>query len=251
MEIGIGNIEAFKYYIGMLKAVKEEYVLLITENGISVRTMDDSHIVMLDAQLRNQGNVDTAKLVEEKIMLNVAELSKFLSRIDKDENVKLLYEKDQEKVIIISRKGGRSRQFEMKVMDPLDDETPDPRLKANVKAHISTKSFENVLRDVELVSEHVKIESEKGVFKITGVGDMGSAVSQWKEGSEDLKELRVDGDSCATYVLKPLKEWIDSVKAKSPAIILEWSTDLPLQITLMSDEAGVTAKYYIAPCIGG
>lgn len=252
MQIQVTDFETMKYFFGMLKAVKDEFTLNVNESGIAALDMDESHVCMVDAKLL-KGSVtlkDFGK-EDEKICLNVKELMRFLDRIGKDETVKISYDKEKARFIIDARKGGHNHCFELPVLDAYDSECPQPKLNFAAKARIDTKALDSALRDAELVGEFIKMETKNDRFIISGFGDAGSSLSQWEKGSDELKELSSTAeDTTATYKAQDLKNWLDSVKAKSPAVIIEWSKDLPLLMTTVPETKNVEAKYYLAPCIG-
>jgi hypothetical protein len=75
-------------------------------------------------------------------------------------------------------------------------------------ARILTRSLREAIRDADLVGENVKIEVAGDMLKMSAVGDMGSAFSDWERGSDEFLELKAEEDSGATFTLSYLKERI-------------------------------------------
>ena len=52
-----------------------------------------------------------------------------------------------------------------------------------------TRSLRQAIRDAVLVSENARIEVAGDEFRISAVGDIGSAYSTWERGSDELRDL--------------------------------------------------------------
>jgi len=94
----------------------------------------------------------------------------------------------------------------------------------------------------------VKIEVAGDVLKMSAVGDMGSAFSEWQRGADELLELKAEGDGGATFTLSYLKDIVDVAVVSSEVAALELSTDMPLKMDFELPKGRLV--YYLAPCIG-
>ena len=136
----------------------------------------------------------------------------------------------------------------MPVLEPLDDEVPQPKIFFKASSRILTQSLRRAIRDSTLVSEHVKVEAAGDVFKVSATGDMGSAQSEWERDSDELLELKVEEDASATFTLSYLQDIVNAVAASSEVATLELSTDMPIKMDFELPQGRLV--YYLAPCIG-
>ena len=136
----------------------------------------------------------------------------------------------------------------MPIMEPLDEEVPQPKIFFKSKARLLTTSLRNAIRDANLVSEHVKVTVEGEMLKVSALGDMGSAVSEWEKGSDDLLELKAEEDSSATFTLSYLNEITNAAGSSGEVVTIELSTDMPIKMDFELPKGKLV--YYLAPCIG-
>jgi len=185
---------------------------------------------------------------EPKLSINVKELLKFLDRVDRDEDVTIRLDEEKARLVINCKRGGHSRRFEMPILEPIDEEVPQPKIFFKAKARILTNSLRMAIKDADLVSEHVKVSVEGELLKISAVGDMGSAFSEWEKGSDDLLELKSEEDSSATFTLSYLDEIVNAAGNSSEVATVELSTDMPIKMDFELPKGRLV--YYLAPCIG-
>jgi DNA polymerase III sliding clamp (beta) subunit (PCNA family) len=104
------------------------------------------------------------------------------------------------------------------------------------------------LRDADLVGEQVKIEIAGDMLKMSAVGDIGSAFSDWERGSDELLELKAEEDSSATFTLSYLRDIVNAAGTSSEVATLELTTDMPIRMDFELPKGRLV--YYLAPCIG-
>ncbi len=143
---------------------------------------------------------------------------------------------------------GHTRRFTMPVLEPLDEEVPQPKILFKSSARILTQSLREAIRDADLVGENVKIEVAGDMLKMSAVGDIGSVFSDWERGSDELLELKAEEDGGATFTLSYLNKIVDAAVVSSEVTALELSTDMPLRMNFELPQGRLV--YYLAPCIG-
>jgi proliferating cell nuclear antigen len=233
-----------------MKTVNEELTLRVDDEGIRALGMDPSHVAMIDILIK-PGLFDTFEKPKEKmITVNLAEFYKFLDRIDKDERVMITHSMETARLTLEARKGGRSRRFALPVLEPLDDEVPEPKIFFKSEGRILTQSVERALKDADLVSEFVKIMLTKEMLLFNATGDMGSARNEWQKGSDELLQLKSEEDSSATFTLSYLKDMFGQLKNLAEVVTLSLTDDMPLKIEAEANEPNVEITLYLAPCIG-
>lgn len=136
----------------------------------------------------------------------------------------------------------------MPILEPLDEEVPQPKIIFKSSARILTQSLRQAIRDADLVGEHVKIEMADDMLKMSSTGDLGSAFSEWERGADELLELRVEEDAGATFTLSYLKDITNTAGVSSEVATLELATEMPIRMDFEMPQGKLV--YYLAPCIG-
>lgn len=252
MEIEVGtDFPVLRDWIKLLKVVNEEHTLVCTDEGMKILTMDPSHVLMVDTSIK-ASLFDSYKIEgdTEKVTVNVAELSRFLDRIGKDERVVLASITKEAKVSINSSKAGFRRRFKTHMMEPYDEEVPQPKIFFKANGRLAVKAFETAIKDAGLVSEHIKFALNDEQMKISAVGDLGSAESEWDKASDDLLELKGEEEATATFTLTYMNDIVGALKPLADVVNIELSTDMPIKIVGECKNPQVEVTFYLAPCIG-
>jgi len=247
-EIELSRIDTFRNLVKALSVIVDEGTFNIDEAQMKLLAMDPSHVAMVDFELPNEFFDKYTCDGENRLTLNIGEFLKFIDRVDKDENVKIKLDEENARLTIHCKRGGHTRRFSMPILEPLDDEVPQPKIFFKASSRILTQSLRRAIRDSTLVSEHVKVEVAGEVFKVSATGDMGSAQSEWEKDSDELLELKMEEDASATFTLSYLQDIVNAVAASSEVATLELSTDMPIKMDFELPQGRLV--YYLAPCIG-
>ena len=183
-EVEISRIEPFRNLVKALSVIVEEGTFNLDEAQMKLLAMDPSHVAMVDFELPNEFFDKYKCDGESRLTLNIGEFLKFIDRVDRDEQVTIKLDEENARLIIRCKRGGHTRRFIMPILEPLDEEVPQPKIFFKASSRILTHSLRRAIRDASLVSEHVKMEATGESFKISATGDMGSAQSDWEKGSE-------------------------------------------------------------------
>ena len=247
-EVEVSRIDPFRSLVKALSVIVEEGTFTMNEAQMKLLAMDPSHVAMVDFELPSEF-FDSYKCEgEPKLSINIKEFLRFLDRVDRDEQVRIALNEDKARLVIHCKRGGHSRRLEMPILEPLDEEVPQPKIFFKGKVRITSDALRMAIRDANLVSEHVKVEMEEGLLKINAEGDMGSSFSEWLDNSDDVLELKVDEDSNATFTLSYLQDIANAAGANSEVVTIELSTDMPIKMDFEIPQGRLV--YYLAPCIG-
>ena len=252
MKIGIGTsgFPVLRDWIKLLKVAGEEHTLVCSKEGIKILSMDPSHVLMVDTNIK--ASLFDSYEVEgdtERITVNVLELGKFLERIGKDERVELYTPKDA-KLNINASKAGFRRDFKLPMMEPYEDEVPEPKINFKASSRITVKALETATKDAGLVSDHIKISLNDARMVMNADGDIGSAASEWTKDSDDLLDLKGEEEATATFTLTYIADIVVALKPLADAVEIELSTDMPIKVVGECTKEQVEVTFYLAPVIG-
>ena len=247
-EVEVSRIEPFRNLVKALAAVVDEGCFNVDESRISLLAMDSSRIALVDFELPGEFFDEYRCEGEPRIFINIGEFLKFLDRVERDERVKISLDEERARLVIRCIRQGHSRRFTMPILEPLDEEVPQPKILFKSSARILTQSLRQAIRDADLVSEHVKIEVADDMLKMSAVGDIGSAFSDWERGSDELLGLKAEEDSGATFTLSYLMDVTNAAGVSSEVATLELTADMPIRMDFELPQGKLV--YYLAPCIG-
>jgi len=247
-ELETSRIDSFRNMIKALSVIVEEGAFAFGEDQMRLLAMDPSHVAMVDFELPKESFDKYLCDAEKRVSMNVREFLKFLDRIEKDEYVKISLDEEKMRLGIQCSRGGHVRQFLMPLLEPSDEDVPSPKIFFKAKARMLARSLRHVVRDASLVSEHVKFEIGKDNIQVRAEGDLGSAMSTWEKGAEDILDLRAEESAGATFTLSYLEDIIGAASVSSEIVSLELSTDMPVKLDFELTQGRLV--YYLAPCIG-
>lgn len=247
-EVEVSGIEPFRSLVKAIAAVVQEGCFDIDGEKIRLVSMDPSHVAMVDFELPREFFDRYLCEEETRLSIRIREFLKFLDRVERDEGVKIRLDEEKSRLVIQCTRPGHTRRFMMPILEPLDEEVPQPKILFKSSARILTQGMRRAFRDAGLVGEHMKIEMTGDMLRMSAVGDMGSAFSEWERGADELLELRVEEDSGATFTLSYLRDIVDAAVVSSEVAALELSTDMPLRMGFELPQGKLV--YYLAPCIG-
>lgn len=247
-EVEVSGIEPFRNLVKAIAAVVQEGCFNVDETRICLLAMDPSHVAMVSFELPRAFFDGYRCDGEQMISIRIGEFLKFLDRVERDERVEIRLDEDRARLVIRCIRPGHTRRFEMTILEPLDEEVPQPKILFKSSARILTQSLRQAIRDADLVGDHVKIEVTREALKMSAVGDIGSAFSEWERDAEELLELKAEEDSGANFTLSYLKDIVNAAGVSSEVATLELTTDMPIRMDFELPQGKLV--YYLAPCIG-
>jgi len=245
-EVQLSSIDSFRRLIKALSVIVEEGSFNVDEEEMRLLAMDPSHVAMVDFELPRDFFDGYLCDEETRLTVNIRELLRFLDRVERGEEVKIALEEGR--LSIECLRGGHKRRFLMPLLEPLEEETPTPKIFFKASARILAPSLRRAMKDASLVGEHVRLEIDEEEFKISAEGDIGSVSSVWTLEAEELLELKVEEPSSATFTLSYLQDIINAASASSEVATLELSTDMPIKLDFELPKGRLI--YYLSPCIG-
>ena len=153
-EVEVSSIEPFRVLVKAL-AVVDEGCFNVDEARICLLAMDPSNVALVDFELPGAFFDEYRCDGEQRIFIKIDEFFKFLDRVERDERVKIRLEEDRARLVIQCIRPGHTRRFTMAILEPLDEEVPQPKILFKSSARIMTESLRQAFRDADLVSEHV------------------------------------------------------------------------------------------------
>jgi proliferating cell nuclear antigen len=229
-----------------ISTIVEEATFEATSQGVNFRGMDPSHIALIDLNWPNSAFEKYECSQPLKIGLKIEDFVKLIKRASSNDKVELETKDDS---LMIKFVNSYKKEYLVHLIEPYSSSTPLPKISLNSKAVIRTKALENLLDDVQVVSETVNISANKDQIVLEGQGDTGNAKILLDKTNEDIISVDVKEESTSTYSLSHLLDIIGSLSSVSENVSLEFSTKMPIKLLFKIGAYGIDLCYYLAPRI--
>lgn len=221
----------------------EEAVLVLDEEGLTFRSMDGSHVALLDIIMPNCAFEIWDIKEKTQLAFNVPEFLKLIKTLDS--KIPITINLDKDGLIKLSQ---REAKFVFKRLN-IDDSTdcPLPIIDFNTglmfNGEFTSLDFVKNLKKVNAISDYVTLESTFDWLYLRGKGDNGSVDIPITKDDFELDQRR--GTSCTTYSLEYLMAFLKVVD-KHTLLRIEYSENKPCRLELTIDNVS-KIHFYLAP----
>ena len=242
----IADAKLWKNLLAAISSLIEEADFNATPEGIKLRSMDPSHVAMVDFEWNKSAFEEYNCIQPTKIRLNISDIVKKL-RSAGPEPLEMSYDENTRKLSMII-KGKWRTTFVFPTLDPGDEEVPTPKITFNTKIKMISSSFKDIIDQIQTVSDNVRFETTPEKFTAEGVTELSGAKIELEKGSDVLLELDVKEPCKATYNLNYLSEISKSGASAAELVTLAFSTNMPVELQYEMPQQG-KLLYYLAPRI--
>ena len=241
----LDSTKTWKQIIDSLATLLTEAHFRVSESGISLRQLDSSKAAMVDLALPSDIFQEYSCKGEHDICLGIDELTKISKRMAGDEHLEFNLD-EAENRFEIKMVGQADRVFKLQLLRPPEDQTKKPGIQFEAKAEMLADTFKQAIKDIAVVSSHVKISAESDKLTFAGEGDTGEAnvTLTTKGDAPALFQLEVSGKSVAMYALNYLSEISKAIASDS--LMLQFTANKPLLLEYSIAEAG-SISFVLAP----
>ncbi len=276
----MNDARLFRNLLGAISSLIEEADFNASPEGIKLRSMDPSHIAMVDFEWPRTAFDSYECTANTKLRLSVSNLLKLLKRTRSDESIEVLYD-DANKKLNITLKNKITRKFITPTLEPSTEEVPTPKVPFSARVKLTAASLRDIIDDAQAISDNVKLEVEPDKFLVRATGELSSALIEMDKGSDAILDMDLaytlkcgqcnyTGTSAtpvkkcpqcgsdklvekrdpakATYNLNYLGEIIRAGSGASEVTSLEFSTNMPIKVEFEMPQQG-RLLYYLAPRI--
>ncbi len=235
-----------KAFQDMLKTLSEfvpEVTLDFTNEGLKVRGVDASKVVLIDIYLPSSYFDEYEVGEEEKVGVNLEDLSELLSSITKEDSLTMSTENG---TLVITLDGEYTRTFKMPTIQVEETEIPNLQLEFPFRAKMITPTFVDIISSFDdLGADVVKFKSEGGnKLILTASSDLGDSTVELS--TENAGLLEAEGsDAESNYGLEYLVN-TTRLKSVSGSLEIRFGTQLPLKLRYEMPQGGYN-DFYIAP----
>lgn len=235
----------WKSVANSISTLVEEATFEAAPEGLSFRAMDPSHVALVDLNWPSSAFEKYECDSQLKFTVRVADFVKLIKRADTRDSVEI--SRADEETLVLRIQDGYKREYKLHLIESTSAPTPLPKLTFNSKLMMTEATFEKILSDISVVSDHTSIETSKDRVTFSGKSDSGSASAEMDKTGADLLELDVKEDSKATYSIDYLLNITKAAGATSDTVVSEYSSKMPLRLEFRLSEMGGRIHFYLAP----
>jgi proliferating cell nuclear antigen len=233
------------------KIQKDEASFIAKNDGIHYRTMDHSHISLLDIVIPKDAfqyyNDHEGEPADTVFTVKPDELLKVLKRIDKDESVEITV--DGEDITIRSISVRKPLTYKTKSLNNKYEETPLPNVTYAVKVNIQHNVLKEALEDLYLLTDTVRIITDREKVRFNAVNEKDEEMTiEYEHNRQAVMIYMLDGKAeCkCVYNIPALLSMLKAVETKY--VVLQYNERLPLRIQFLLPFK-CEMHYYLAPRI--
>ncbi len=234
-----------KYLYGVIKPLSE-VPLKVTESEFIIRGLSPDKSVMAEVYIPSQAFEAYSVSASNKLVLDRDEFNRVLKRFTKKDSVTFSYEdgKEEMSIVLTNTKTGAERSYAIRVIS-LEEPVEALDVKLHVLTRLESKVLKKLVSDSALVGDEleVSLDDNRLIFKV-------SSENKWYEMTleqgKHLLELKSEVKKAKCVYDVDLLKSIKSALTVVDIATLEFGSDLPLKISLVTEE-GVKLTFWIAP----
>ncbi|MDP8003029.1 MAG: proliferating cell nuclear antigen (pcna) [Caldisphaera sp.] len=247
MKLRFKEPKVWRYIMGSIEKIIDEGVFNINNNGLSLRALDTSRVIMIDFYYpKSAFDEFSINGEEENLGISFSVLSDVLKRAEKNDELELI---SDENSLMLRYVGRGERIFKIPLISLSQEKLPEPKITFNVKAKLSNNVFIDFVSDIESIADSLTITAneEENKLIITGKGDIESAEIELSMEKQNLIELVIDSPDSSTYSVEYFSDILLAAK-EADLISLQYSQDAPIRID-MEYQSGGRLTTYVSPRI--
>ncbi len=230
------STKTWKQIIDALATLLTDAQFVVNNNGLSLRQMDPSKAAMIDLHLPagvfQQYECDQ----EYRICLGVEELTRVSKRMSGDERLEFGVD-EVEKRFHIRLIGQSERIFKLQMQSAPEDQPKKITAELDVRAEMYTDAFRQAVKDISVVSTHVRLAADNKSLTFAGQSETDEAEVKMEVGEESaLFDLKVKNNAASTYALSYLSEISKAISGDT--LVLQFGTNKPMILDFGIAEKG-------------
>ncbi len=238
------DARVWRYMVASIEKIIDEGVFVATPEGLSLRAMDTSRVVMVDLFYPSSAFDDYSVEEEKEFGVSFTVLSKVLRRARKNDELVLVVD-DSKITVKLAGRGERTFRFPQIMLTY--EKLPEPKIQFTVKAKMMGSTFKEVIKDIELMSESVTIRATESALYMTGKSDIASVEAELSLERGSLIDLIVDSPDQASYSIEYFSQMGNAAQA-ADSVTLQYSEDAPARVDF-EYMGGGRLTFYVSPRI--
>jgi proliferating cell nuclear antigen len=249
--------EIWKSISSAIMTIIDEALFDAGPQGITFRSMDPSHIALIDINWPSSAFEKYHCDSTIKFGVRIDEFSKIIKRANANDSIEIGVVLDNSSLNIKTQGDGYLRNYKMRLIESTGNTSPLPQMTFDSKIVIGIETLDKILSDVGAISEKITIDSSgsstnKNTVIFIGDSDRGEArvtmdADDDKSKVELLEEITVKENSKSTYNIDFISKIIRAIGHQSSNLVtMEYSSNKPLRLEFLLSGV-VKLQFYLAP----
>jgi proliferating cell nuclear antigen len=251
--------EIWKSISSAIMTIIDEALFDAGPQGITFRSMDPSHIALIDINWPSSAFEKYHCDSTIKFGVRIDEFSKIIKRANANDSIEIGVVLDNSSLNIKTQGDGYLRNYKMRLIESTGNTSPLPQMTFDSKIVIGIETLDKILSDVGAISEKITIDSSssgistnKKTVIFSGDSDRGEArvtmdADDDKSKVELLEEITVKENSKSTYNIDFISKIIRAIGHQSSNLVtIEYSSNKPLRLEFLLSGM-VKLQFYLAP----
>ena len=245
LETKFTNIDEWKAILQAISDIAEEAMFICSQDGITFRGMDPSHVALLDITFP-KSSFESFECNATFFGIHVSDLRNILSVASSADTIELKIDDPHMMKIFIT--GSFEMRYTLNLIERSEVNSPVPKVHSKSKIALSPSMLSKIISNVEKVSEYITISSKPEMIQFEGDGIIGSVQMDIKNTDSELSCFDVQEDSSSVYSLEYMARITRNIGRASKNVSMEYGTQTPIHL-LFEMESKAKAEYYLAPRI--
>lgn len=243
----VQDAKIWKNLLTAISTLIEEADFNTTEEGLKLRSMDPSHVAMVDFEWSKEAFEEYVCDKPTNIRVNITTMLKLLRRSKSEESLEISYDEESKKVELTLR-GKILKKFTMPTLESVEEEVPTPKLSFNARVKLMSETLKEIVEDSETVSDNISFKAKEDKLLVKASSELSNVGMELSKTDGALLELDIKEDSDATFNLNYFGEMVKAGSATSEVATIEFSTNMPIRLEFEMSQQG-KLMYYLAPRI--
>jgi proliferating cell nuclear antigen len=230
--------------------------------GITFRSMDPSHIALIDINWSSSAFEQYHCSSTMKFGVRIDEFSKIIKRANANDSIEIGIQ-DNSSLNVKTSGSGYLRNYKMRLIESTGNvSSPLPQMTFNSKIIIGIAALDKILNDVGVISEKITIDTSSNSISnnkttaiFSGNSDRGEARIIMQSDNDDknkvesLQEITAKENSKSTYNIDFISKIIRAIgnQSSSNLVTIEYSSNKPLRLEFLLLSGMVRIQFYLAP----
>ncbi len=243
----VQDAKIWKNLLTAISTLIEEADFNTSEDGLKLRSMDPSHVAMVDFEWSKEAFEEYVCDKPTNIRVNITTMLKLLRRSKSEESLEISYDEERKKVDLTLR-GKILKKFTMPTLESVEEEVPTPKLSFNARVKLMSETLKEIVEDSETVSDNISFKAKEDKLFVKASSELSNVGMELSKTDGALLELDIKEDSDATFNLNYFGEMVKAGSATSEVATIEFSTNMPIRLEFEMSQQG-KLMYYLAPRI--
>ncbi|MCK5626341.1 proliferating cell nuclear antigen (pcna) [Candidatus Bathyarchaeota archaeon] len=243
----VQDAKIWKNLLTAISTLIEEADFNTTEEGLKLRSMDPSHVAMVDFEWSKEAFEEYVCDKPTNIRVNITTMLKLLRRSKSEESLEISYDEESKKVELTLR-GKILKKFTMPTLESVEEEVPTPKLSFNARVKLMSETLKEIVEDSETVSDNISFKAKEDKLLVKASSELSNVGMELSKTDGALLELDIKEDSDATFNLNYFGQMVKAGSATSEVATIEFSTNMPIRLEFEMSQQG-KLMYYLAPRI--